>query len=57
MPCENRSRDIKTYVANGKKFANEKWINLDVLSIFAHSLFSKEGCRSKFEFTAPETHM
>ena len=49
MPRENCSRDIATYIKNGKKFADEKWENLCEQYFQQHS---------KFEFTAPSgTHV
>ena len=54
MPGENRLRDATTYIQNGKKFCEEKWEKLDVLSVFGFSTFTKDGSRKKFEFFAPE---
>ena len=54
MPGENKSRDIETFIRNAKKASDEKWSNLDVMSIFGFSTFSKDGRHTKFTFKAPE---
>ena len=44
---------MDSYIDNGHEKTTEKWERLQVMSIFESAIFEKNGCFSKFRFSAP----